>query len=141
MTVTTTDPQAWARLASALRAAREARQWTQAELADRAKVSARAVQDAERGRPPRLRMPYTLTPIARELGWPAGTVDTILAGGAAPGWENAATRSGVDRRVLEAVITSAITRAVDNATSIEIRRAVALALEELARAGLVAADE
>ena len=31
-------------------------------------------------------MPYSIAPIADALGWPAGTVDHILAGGAAPGW-------------------------------------------------------
>lgn len=133
---TNRDPEAWARLGSALRAARETRQWTQEELAQKAKVSSRAVQEAERGRPPRGRMPYTLTPIARELGWPAGSVDAVLSGQPAPGgWVDAPVE--LDEEMVEMAITSALVRSTRSVTTGEIRQAVALAVAEFRRAGVL----
>ena len=132
-----TDPEAWARLGRAVRLAREAKGLTQEQLGGRAGVSGRIVQSVEAGSVPRRRMPYTLTPIARELGWPVGTVDEILAGGAAPGWRDVEVRPQVDAAAVESAISSAMVRATDNATAAEIRRAVDLALDELRRAGVV----
>jgi transcriptional regulator with XRE-family HTH domain len=84
------SPEDWARLGAALRAARQYRGFSQGEVAEQAQVSLVSVQNAEAGRPPRARMPYTLAPTARVLGWPAGTVDEVLRGGPVPSVDEAA---------------------------------------------------
>lgn len=74
----------WARLGNALRIARQHRGLSQEDLAREAQVSAGSVQTVEAGKAPRSRMPYTVAPIARVLGWPAGTVESVLGGEVAP---------------------------------------------------------
>lgn len=132
----TRDPDAWARLGRALRAARERQGLSQAELAERAAVSTKSVQDAEAGRVPKRRMPYTLAPIAKALGWPSGAVDAVLAGAEPPGgWQD--VRVEVTGDQVEAVISNAMVRAMDNVTSAEIRKATQLAIDDLRRRGLL----
>lgn len=70
----------WARLATAIRAAREARGLSQAALADRAGVAEGSVQNLESGKP-RNRMPQTLTKLEPALGWAEGSGRLILDGG------------------------------------------------------------
>lgn len=70
----------WVRLATAIRAAREARGLTQLDLAERAGVSEGSVQNLESGKP-RNRMPQTLTKIEPLLGWATGSGRLILDGG------------------------------------------------------------
>jgi transcriptional regulator with XRE-family HTH domain len=74
----------WARLGDALRIARQHRGLSQDELAKEAQVSTGSVQGVEAGKAPKSRMPYTVAPIARALGWPAGTVESVLGGEVAP---------------------------------------------------------
>ena len=132
----TQDPDAWGRLGRALRAARERQGLTQDELAQRAGVSTKSVQDAEAGRVPKRRMPYTLAPMAKALGWPSGAVDAVLAGAEPPGgWQD--VRVEVTDDQVEAVISNAMVRALDNVTSAEIRKATKIALDDLRRRGLL----
>ena len=70
----------WGKLATAIRAAREARGLTQAALADLAGVSEGSVQNLESGKP-RNRMPQSLTKIEPHLDWTAGSGAAILGGG------------------------------------------------------------
>ncbi|MFD6324235.1 helix-turn-helix domain-containing protein [Streptomyces sp. NPDC058442] len=129
------DPEAWKRLGGFLRHAREGSGLTQAEAAERAGISVAALQDAENGRVPRARMPYTLAPLAQSYGWPAGTVDTVLEGGSPPGgeWRD----ESVDVDAVGGAIQGAIVRAVEHATAAEIREAARLAVEELRRQGVI----
>lgn len=132
----TRDPQAWARLGGALRESRERQGLTQAELAQRADVSAKSVQDAEAGKVPKSRMPYTLAPIAKALGWPAGSVDSVLAGEDPPGgWRDVRVEVEVEDSRVEAIIANAMVRATDGATGAEIRKAAKIALDDLRRHG------
>lgn len=71
----------WASLATAIRAAREGRGLTQAQLADRAGVSEGSVQNLEAGKP-RNRIPQTLAKLEPHLGWAEGSGRLILDGGA-----------------------------------------------------------
>lgn len=70
----------WDRLATAIRAAREARGLTQEALAARAGVAEGSVQNLESGKP-RNRMPQTLAKIEPHLGWAEGSGRLILDGG------------------------------------------------------------
>lgn len=70
----------WARLATAIRAAREARGLSQEALAVLAGVAEGSVQNLEAGKP-RNRMPQTLAKIEPHLGWAAGSGRLILDGG------------------------------------------------------------
>lgn len=70
----------WPRLATAIRAAREARGLTQEALAALAGVAEGSVQNLESGKP-RNRMPQTLSKIEPYLGWDAGSGRLILDGG------------------------------------------------------------
>lgn len=70
----------WAQLATAVRAAREARGLSQEKLADLAGVSEGSVQNLESGKP-RTRMPQTMAKIEPHLGWAAGSARAILDGG------------------------------------------------------------
>lgn len=70
----------WARLATAIRAAREARGLSQEALAEHAGVAEGSVQNLEAGKP-RNRMPQTLAKIEPHLGWAAGSGRLILDGG------------------------------------------------------------
>jgi transcriptional regulator with XRE-family HTH domain len=70
----------WPRLATAIRAAREARGLTQEALAALAGVAEGSVQNLESGKP-RNRMPQTLSKIEPHLGWDAGSGRLILDGG------------------------------------------------------------
>jgi transcriptional regulator with XRE-family HTH domain len=136
MTSMTRDPQAWGRLGGALRESRERQGLTQDELAQQAGVSTKSVQDVEAGKVPKARMPYTLAPIARVLGWPAGAVDSVLAGGDPPGgWRTVPVEIEDDQ--VESVIANAMVRATDNVTSAEIRKAAKIALDDLRRRGLL----
>lgn len=70
----------WAALATAIRAAREARGLTQEALADLAGVAEGSIQNIESGKP-RNRMPQTLAKIEPHLGWAPGSGRVILDGG------------------------------------------------------------
>ncbi|MBU5946747.1 helix-turn-helix transcriptional regulator [Streptomyces sp. PAM3C] len=136
MMTMTRDPQAWARLGRGLRESRERQGLTQDELAARAGVSTKSVQEAEAGKVPKARMPYTLAPIAAAVGWPAGAVEGVLAGAELPdGWQGVRPELGDDQ--LEAIVVNALVRATDNATGAEIRKAAKIAVDELRRHGLL----
>jgi transcriptional regulator with XRE-family HTH domain len=70
----------WARLATAIRAARETRGLTQEALAALAGVAEGSVQNLESGKP-RNRMPQTLSKIEPHLGWGTGSGRLVLDGG------------------------------------------------------------
>lgn len=70
----------WRRLATAIRAAREARGLSQEALAELAGVAEGSVQNLEGGKP-RSRMPQTLAKIEPHLGWTEGSGRLILDGG------------------------------------------------------------
>lgn len=70
----------WGKLASAVRAAREARGLSQEALADLAGVSEGSVQNLESGQS-RTRMPPTIAKIEPHLGWAEGSARAILDGG------------------------------------------------------------
>jgi len=132
------DPKAWARLGQALANARKALGLTQRELADQAGVSFNSVQNAEAGQPPKARMPQSLYPIAKALGWPDGTVDAVLGGGAPPGgWTDVSVQKQVDEARLEADITHANVRALRGASGAEIEAATKAALDVLRQHGLI----
>jgi len=132
------DPKAWARLGQALANARKALGLTQRELADQAGVSFNSVQNAEAGQPPKARMPQSLYPIAKALGWPDGTVDAVLEGGAPPGgWTDVSVQKQVDEARLEADITHANVRALRGASGAEIEAATKAALDVLRQHGLI----
>ncbi|WTW96569.1 helix-turn-helix domain-containing protein [Streptomycetaceae bacterium NBC_01309] len=76
----------WVRLGLAVAAARNAHGWTQEELADLANLGRSTVQAIEGGRK-YVRIPSSVLVLERVLGWPAGTVEEILAGGDAPAIE------------------------------------------------------
>lgn len=131
------DPKAWQRLGRALREARERRGTSQEELATEAGVSKGAVQAVEAGRVPKSRMPQTLAPIARALGWPAGGVELVLAGSEPPGgWQD--IRVEIADEEVAAILTNAMVRATDNATATEIRKAAEIAVADLRRRGFLA---
>jgi transcriptional regulator with XRE-family HTH domain len=91
----------WAKLAAAIRAAREARGLTQSQLAELAGISEGSVQNLESGNP-RSRMPQTLVKVEPHLGWAAGSGRIILDGGepiAAPSGAAATAASRVDDRL------------------------------------------
>ena len=132
------DPQAWARLGQALASARRALGLTQEELAAQAGVGLGSVKNAEAGTVPKARMPYTIPAIAKALGWPDGAVDTVLEGGAPPGgWVDFSVQKEVNAERLEADLTHANVRALDNATSAEIKAATKAALDVLRQHGLI----
>lgn len=74
------DAEAWRRLADEVRAARDIRGLTQAELARDARIGLRTLQDIEAG-VPRGRFPRLLPRIERALGWRPGSGRIILDGG------------------------------------------------------------
>jgi len=129
-----TDPGGWARLARALRESRRDKGLTQAALAERAHVSTFAVVAAERGEPPKKRMPPTLPKIARALGWPPRAIEAILEGGDPPeGWGRPAV---LDAEMLESVMTKAMVTATNHVTAAEMREAIGIAMDELRRLGV-----
>lgn len=130
------DPDTWARLGRALRESRERQGLTQDELAKKAGVSTKSVQDAEAGKVPKARMPYTLAAVAQALGWPAGAVDSVLAGGEPPGgWQD--VRADIEDEQVQSILTNAMVRATNNATAVEIRKAVEIAMDDLRRHGFL----
>ncbi|GHF74186.1 helix-turn-helix domain-containing protein [Streptomyces thermodiastaticus] len=132
------DPKAWARLGQALAAARRAQGLTQDELAARAGVSLGSVQRAESGVVPKTRMPITLHPIARALGWPTGAVDAILAGAESPGdYENHDVQRSVNAERYETIISGAMVRALKGVSVDDIRAATKIALDALRREHLL----
>lgn len=132
------DPHAWTRLGQAFAAARKARGLRQEDLAEAAGVSLGSVQNAEAGIAPKARMPQTIYPIAKALGWPEGAIDNILSGGAPPGeWSNVDVQAQIDEERLEADLTQAFVRASDKATGPEIREGVKAALDVLRQHGLI----
>jgi transcriptional regulator with XRE-family HTH domain len=70
----------WARLAEAIRAAREARGLTQVALAELAGVSEGSVQNLESGES-RTRIPPTLSKVEAHIGWETGSGRAVLSGG------------------------------------------------------------
>ena len=131
------DPAAWARLGNALRAAREHRGLTQAELGEQAGVSSRSVQDAEAGTVPKARMPYTVGRIASALEWPPGSIEDVLGGGVVPGgWAETSVQKQVDEERLGQILTSSMVHNIA-ATTEEIANATAAALDALRREGLI----
>ncbi|MFD3535194.1 helix-turn-helix domain-containing protein [Streptomyces sp. NPDC058664] len=132
------DPKAWARLGQALATARKTLGLTQRDLAEQAGVSLNSVQNAESGQSPKARMPQSIYPIARALGWPDGAVDAVLGGGAPPGgWGDVSVQKQVDEARLEADLTYANVRALTGATGGEIEAATKAALDVLRQHGLI----
>lgn len=91
----------WAALATAIRAAREARGLTQEALADLAGIHEGSVQNLESGKA-RTRIPPSLTKVEPHLGWETGSGRAILDGGeprpAAEGPAKTAAGKGALRR-------------------------------------------
>ena len=81
MTAMTEDRTTWQwdRLGDAIKAAREARDLRQIDLAERAGISESSVQNLESGEP-RSRTPKTLAKVEPHLGWKPGTGIAILRG-------------------------------------------------------------
>lgn len=132
------DPSSWARLGKALQQARLSQRLSQDQLAERADVSASSVQNAEAGKVPKGRMPYTVPAIATALGWPTGAIDAVLEGAEPPGgWEDIPVQPLIDAERLETTLAGAMVRAIEGASSAEIKKAVRIALDELRRQGLV----
>lgn len=86
----------WARLAGAIRAAREALGLTQAALAERAGVSEGSVQNLESGKS-RTRISPSLAKIEAALGWAVGSGRAILDGGEPPQAQEAPAARRDDR--------------------------------------------
>ena len=135
----TRDPEAWARLGQALRAARTHRGLTQQDVGTAAGVSARTVQDVEGGAVPKARMPQSIGKIAAALGWPEGSVDEVLDGiaPADTGWKDIPVRQHLTGDAVEGILTSAMVRAMSDTPAAEIRAATKIALDELRRQGLI----
>ncbi|GGT43679.1 helix-turn-helix domain-containing protein [Streptomyces purpureus] len=132
------DPKMWARLGHALAHGRQAQGLSQGELAERANVSIGSVQSAEAGTVPKARMPYTVPAIAKALGWPPGSVDTVLDGGDVPGgWVDAPVQPLIDEERLGEILTNSMVRHMDGATGAEIKAATKAALDALRREGLI----
>jgi transcriptional regulator with XRE-family HTH domain len=72
--------QGWQRLATAVKARREERGWTQLEVATRGGLSIDRIQAIESVRTNRY-SPRTLTKLERGLDWELGSCQSILAGG------------------------------------------------------------
>ncbi|MCP3758175.1 helix-turn-helix domain-containing protein [Streptomyces sp. TBY4] len=72
--------QDWKRLAEAIRAARKVRGWTQSDLAEAAGIGFSSLQRLESGKP-FTRMPPSVAPVERALGWTVGSGGLALAGG------------------------------------------------------------
>lgn len=70
----------WLRLADHVRAARNALEMTQSDLAAKAGIGFTTVQLLERGTP-RTRLPNTISAVEAALGWAPGSARAILAGG------------------------------------------------------------
>lgn len=132
------DPHAWARLGQAFAVARKAQGLSQGALAELAGVSLGSVQNAEAGAVPKARMPQTLHPIAKALGWPDGAIDDLLEGGAPPGgWSDVSVQQQVTGEQLEAEMTNAMVRATDDVTSADIKRATKAAMDVLRQHGMI----
>lgn len=132
------DPEGWARLGQALASARRALGLTQEELATEAGVGLGSVKNAEAGTVPKARMPYTIPAIAKALGWPDGSVDGVLAGGAPPGgWSDVSVQKQISGEQLEAEMTHAMVRASDTATAADIKAATKAAMDVLRQHGLI----
>lgn len=132
------DPQAWARLGQALAAARRSQNLTQEELAARAGVSLGSVQRAESGAVPKTRMPITLHPIARALGWSEGAVDAVLFGSEpTSSYTNVDAQRYADEDRAETIISGAMVRALQGVSVDDIRAATKMALDALRRERLL----
>lgn len=122
-----------------MRQARAHSGMSQDDLALAAGVSRKSVQDAERGKVPKARLPYTLPRIAAALGWPEGSIESILEGEGPPGeWRDVPTQGVVDAQLLGEVISQSLLRATEHTTAAEIRRATHLALNALREHGVIA---
>lgn len=132
------DPEGWSRLGQAIATARRTQGLRQEDLAERAGVSLGSVQNAEGGAVPKARMPQTLHPIAKALGWPDDAIDNILAGGAPPGgWADVSAQEHVDVERLEVEMTHAMVRATDGVTTADIKRATKAAMDVLRQHGMI----
>lgn len=69
----------WERLADHIRAEMGRRDWTQRDLADRAKVPLRTLGDLLKGG--HTRLPNSVPKVEAALGWEPGSARTILEGG------------------------------------------------------------
>lgn len=128
------DPDAWVRLGRALREARERKGLSQGEVAKLASVAIKSVQSAEAGTVPKSRMPQSLAPIAQAVGWPAGSVASVLAGGEPPGgWLT--VQIDLEDDQIRSIIANAMVRATSAATAEEIRNATQIAVDDLRRIG------
>lgn len=88
----------WAKLAAAIRAAREARGLSQVALADLAGISEGSVQNLESGSS-RTRIPPSIAKVEPHLGWAEGSGRAILDGGnPTPATPLAETRDANTRR-------------------------------------------
>jgi transcriptional regulator with XRE-family HTH domain len=132
------DPEVWARIGRTIASRRAAEGMRQEDLAAKAGVSHRSVQNAELGIPPKARVPQTLYPIAKALDLPDTWIDDVLAGKAPPGeWRDVDVQAVVDEERLESDITNAFVRATEGTPSAEIRAATKAALDVLRQHGLI----
>jgi transcriptional regulator with XRE-family HTH domain len=69
----------WARLGSYLRVGRDQLRDTQASLGARIGADRNTIRRIEQGKA--RRVTYTITKFAREVGWTAGSIEAVLAGG------------------------------------------------------------
>lgn len=132
------DPEVWARIGRAIASKRAAEGLRQEDLAAKAGVSHRSVQNAESGTPPKARLPQSLYPIVKALGFPDTWIDDVLEGKTPPGeWRDVDVQAVVDEERLEADLTNAFVRASDKATGPEIREGVKAAIDVLRQHGLI----
>ncbi|MFF3324908.1 helix-turn-helix domain-containing protein [Streptomyces sp. NPDC002889] len=91
----------WPRLAEAIEAAREAKNFTQVALAKAAGVSESTIQNLESGTE-RKRIPASLPAVERALGWAAGSGEKVLEGrDPAPLSETAPAPTDLPLRILQ----------------------------------------
>ncbi|WP_145499216.1 helix-turn-helix domain-containing protein [Streptomyces sp. CFMR 7] len=74
-------PEAWTRLGTKIREAREAQGFSRKALSELSGVSEKSIQVAEEGREPRARWPQSLSLIEAGLGWAKGSMEHVLDGG------------------------------------------------------------
>jgi transcriptional regulator with XRE-family HTH domain len=132
------DPEVWARIGRTIASRRAAEGLRQEDLAAKAGVSHRSVQNAESGAAPKARLPQSLYPIVKALGLPDTWIDDVLAGKSPPGeWRDVDVQGDVDEERLEADLTHALVRASEHASAAEIKASTRAALDVLRQHGLI----
>ncbi|WP_405964806.1 helix-turn-helix domain-containing protein [Streptomyces sp. NBC_00723] len=124
----------WARLARAIKRARDAAGMTQRDLAAAAAIAEGSVQNLESGAS-RTRVPPSLAKVERALGWVPGSGVDILDGASGP----VLLREGgggfqvteIPEGELEEAVTMSVIAATDDLTAREIRDLARRITEEL----------